>query len=74
MQEKAQRIKKQREGVQKYHDFLENVRLNNTDQYGSITAIMERYKTLSGLQENLKKELESKESLLKTMKGDFGKY
>jgi hypothetical protein len=40
--------------VQKYHDFLEEVRSNNPDQYGSIMAIIDRHKTLQKLQLKLK--------------------
>lgn len=44
--QKSKRIEKQRSAVQKYQDFLEEVRSNNSDQYGSITAIIDRHKTL----------------------------
>jgi len=60
--------------VQKYQDFLEDVRSNNEDQYSSIAAIIDRHKTLQALQELLKKELSSKETQLKTMKSEFAKY
>ncbi len=49
LREKAKRIEKQRIAVQKYHDFLEEVRSNNPDQYGSIMAIIDRHKTLQEL-------------------------
>ena len=60
--------------MQKYQDFLEDVRSNNEDQYSSIAAIIDRHKTLQALQELLKKELSSKETQLKTMKSEFAKY
>lgn len=62
LREKAKRIEKQRTAVQKYHDFLEEVRLNNPDQYGSIMAIIDRHKTLQELQLKLKNELQRKEN------------
>lgn len=62
LREKAKRIEKQRTAVQKYHDFLEEVRSNNPDQYGSIMAIIDRHKTLQELQLKLKTELQRKEN------------
>ena len=74
MQEKAKRIAKQRQAVQKYHDFLEQVRANNSDQYSTINVIVDRHKQLSSLQEKLRTELEEKEQELKSMKSDFIKH
>jgi hypothetical protein len=74
MQEKAKRIAKQRQAVQKYHDFLEQVRANNSDQYSTINVIVDRHKQLSSLQEKLRAELDEKEQELKTMKHEFIKH
>jgi len=71
---KAERIAKQRNAVQKYQEFLEDVRNNNSDQYSSISMIIDRHETLSRLQKRLQEELNEKETKLKTMKSDFAKY
>lgn len=74
MKQKAKRIEKQRSAVQQYQTFLEEVRNNDSDQYGSIATIMNRHATLNELQVKLKKELTKKEQLLNTMRTDFIKY
>lgn len=72
--EKSKRIEKQRSAVQKYQDFLEDVRSNNSDQYGSITAIIDRHKTLQELGEKLSSELSRKENALNTKRSELVKY
>lgn len=74
MLEKAKRIERQRSAVQKYQDFLEEVRSNNSDQYGSITAIIDRHKTLQELQSKLKDELQRKETDLNNKRTELVKY
>jgi predicted esterase YcpF (UPF0227 family) len=44
--QKKERITKKRLAVQKYQDFLEEVRANNSDQYGQVSSIIDRHKTL----------------------------
>ena len=43
LKQKAERIAQQRQAVQKYQDFLEEVRSNNPDQYNSINNIMNKH-------------------------------
>jgi len=71
---KAERIANQRQAVQKYAEFLEDVRSANQDQYTTIQSIIDRHKTLQDLQEKLELELQNKEVKLKTMKSEFSKY
>lgn len=48
LKEKAKRIEKQKQAVEKYHAFLENVRAKNSDEYGENTdSILSRYTTLT---------------------------
>ena len=62
LKQKAVRIENQRKAVQKYQDYLDEVRSNNSDQYSSINTIIDRHTTLQALQEGLKKELSTKEN------------
>ena len=72
--QKANRIERHRKSVQQYQDFLEMVRLNNSDQYGSIASIIDRHKTLQKLQKHLKTELLKKENELSTKRFELVKY
>ena len=74
MQQKAKRIQKQRHTVEQYQHYIEKVRSKNQDQYATISAIMDRHKTLLDLQQKLKTELESKESELVNKRKDLTLY
>jgi len=74
MQQKAKRIQKQRHAVEQYQHYLEKVRSKNQDQYATISAIMDRHKTLLDLQQKLRTELESKESELVNKRKDLALY
>ena len=74
LKQKADRIAKKRLAVQKYQDFLEDVRYKNSDQYASIQAIVDRHDTLKDLYRQLFDDLTYKENKLKTMKTEFSKY
>lgn len=74
MRQKAKRIEKQRSAVQKYQDFLEAVRSNNSDQYANINAIIDRHHTLQNLNKKLAEELARKELDLTTKRSELTQY
>lgn len=42
--------------LKKYDDYLDNVMKSNSEQYGDLQDILNRYKTLNTSNENLKEE------------------
>jgi predicted esterase YcpF (UPF0227 family) len=54
LKNKAESIRKQKEAVQKYHNFLEDVRNENSDEFAEVSNIIERYGTLKDSQRTLR--------------------
>lgn len=50
---KKQRIDQQRQSVEKYQFFLEEVKNQNNDDYSEVNEIRDRHHTLDGTSKNL---------------------
>lgn len=57
LKSKSDNIKNQKASVQKYHDFLEDVRNENSDEFSEVNHILDRYKVLKDSQTLLDQKL-----------------
>lgn len=59
LDQKSQCIIRQKRAVQKYYDFLDKVREQNSDEFAEVSHILDRYKVLTDSQAQLKGKLDS---------------
>ena len=74
LQSKKKRIEQQKQAVEKYQNFLEEVKSQNNDEFTEVTEISARYRTLSKLQEDLSKKKEGLDRQLEEKKTEVSNF
>jgi len=72
LKEKATRIEKQKNAVEKYEQFLKQVMNKSGGEYSAIEEIVKRFETLNATHKELSEIQFKKEAQLTQMKNDAG--
>ena len=74
LQSKKNRIEEQKTAVEKYQEFLENVKSFNNDEFTEVIEIRDRYRTLNSTQEALNKKKIELDQMLEEKKAEVSNF
>ena len=74
LKSKSDNIKNQKVAVQKYNDFLDDVRNANSDEFTEVNHILDRYKVLKDSQTLLDQKLRNVDNEIKQKQKDINSY
>ena len=74
LQSKKNRIEEQKTAVEKYQEFLENVKSFNNDEFTEVIEIRDRYRTLNSTQEALNKKKIELDQILEEKKSEVSNF
>ena len=74
LESKQMRIEEQKTAVEKYQEFLENVKSQNSDDYSEVIEIRDRYHTLNSTSEALNKKKIELDQILEEKKTEVSNF